>query len=74
MGINVEEREDGVTIFPGEPRPATIRTFGDPRVAMAFSLCGLRSEGISIDDPACVSKTFENYWDVFEKLRKASGA
>jgi 3-phosphoshikimate 1-carboxyvinyltransferase len=70
VGIQVEEREDGVTVHPGRPHGATISTFGDHRVAMAFSLLGLRVPGIVIDDPACVAKTFADYWDVYGALKR----
>lgn len=70
VGIRVEERPDGVTVHPGRPHGATIRTFGDHRVAMAFALLGLRVPGIVIDDPACVGKTFADYWDLQAQLRR----
>jgi 3-phosphoshikimate 1-carboxyvinyltransferase len=70
LGVHVEEREDGMTIYPcDEVQPATIRTYNDHRMAMAFSLIGLRANGISIENPGCVSKTFPNYFEVLETLR-----
>lgn len=72
MKIEVEDGPDWIVIQPGKPEAVEIKTFGDHRVAMAFSLVGLRVEGMSVDDPACVSKTFENYWNVYEELRQAS--
>jgi 3-phosphoshikimate 1-carboxyvinyltransferase len=70
LGVRVEEHEDGMTIHPVEkPRPAVIQTYNDHRMAMAFSLIGLRTEGIIIENPACVSKTFPNYFEVLETLR-----
>lgn len=72
VGIQVEERDDGVTVHPGRPHGATITTFGDHRVAMAFGLLGLRVPGIVIDDPACVAKTFPHYWDVHARLEQGS--
>jgi 3-phosphoshikimate 1-carboxyvinyltransferase len=38
-------------------------------MAMAFSLIGLRVPGVMIENPACVSKTFPNYFDVLDSLR-----
>jgi 3-phosphoshikimate 1-carboxyvinyltransferase len=68
MGIRCEEDEDGtVTIFPGTPQGCHIQTFEDHRVAMAFSLPGLVTEGIVIEDPGCCRKTFENYFEVLEE-------
>ncbi|MBN2115089.1 MAG: 3-phosphoshikimate 1-carboxyvinyltransferase [Anaerolineales bacterium] len=70
LGVRVEEHEDGLTIYPcGETRPATIQTYNDHRMAMAFSLIGLRAEGITIENPSCVSKTFPAFFEVLETLR-----
>ena len=70
LGIRVEEHEDGMTIYPCEDiQPGTIQTYNDHRMAMAFALIGLRVEGISIENPSCVSKTFPNYFEVQDTLR-----
>lgn len=66
LGIVTEETEDTVTIYPGSIRPAEIETYDDHRVAMAFSLTGLLSEGITIKNPGCCKKTFAEYFEVFE--------
>jgi 3-phosphoshikimate 1-carboxyvinyltransferase len=34
---------------------------------MAFALTGLKIKGVVIDNPMCRKKTFENYFEVFEK-------
>jgi 3-phosphoshikimate 1-carboxyvinyltransferase len=68
MGIRCEETGDGMlTIHPGKPHGCTIATFEDHRVAMAFSLPGLVTEGIVIENPGCCRKTFENYFEVLEQ-------
>ncbi|MBV6392325.1 MAG: 3-phosphoshikimate 1-carboxyvinyltransferase [Anaerolineales bacterium] len=80
LGVRVEEHEDGMTIYPTfnlqpsnlQPstfKPATIQTYNDHRMAMAFSLIGLRSDGVTIENPSCVSKTFPNYFEVLNQLR-----
>ncbi|MBL8062190.1 MAG: 3-phosphoshikimate 1-carboxyvinyltransferase [Anaerolineales bacterium] len=70
LGIRVEEHEDGMTIYPVEKmRSASIQTYNDHRMAMAFSLIGLRFDGVTIENPSCVSKTFPNYFEVLETLR-----
>lgn len=70
LGVKVCEDTDGMTIFPARSiRHACVYTYNDHRMAMAFSLIGLRAAGISIENPACVSKTFPNYFDVLETLR-----
>jgi len=70
LGVHVEEHDDGMTIYPCDKfRPATIQTYNDHRMAMAFSLIGLRVPGVVIENPSCVSKTFPDYFRVLEKLR-----
>jgi len=70
LGVQVEEHEDGMTIYPCQTfKPANIQTYNDHRMAMAFSLIGLRFDGVTIENPACVSKTFPNYFEVLETLR-----
>mgnify|MGYP001034131512 FL=1 len=72
-GIRCESTEDSVTVYPGAVRPALIHTYEDHRMAMGFSLLGLRAEGIVIDDPLCCKKTFENYFEVLDRVVKESG-
>ena len=70
LGVRVEEHEDGMTIYPTfDLRPSTVRTYNDHRMAMAFSLIGLRFDGVTIENPSCVSKTFPNFFEVLETLR-----
>lgn len=68
MGINVDEHNDSITIYPGIVRPAEIETFDDHRVAMAFTMSGLGGAGITILNPMCCKKTFEDYFSIIEEL------
>lgn len=67
-GIKAEEFADGLTVFPGTPKPAEIETYDDHRMAMSFALLGLRTEGIRILDPGCTSKTYPEFFDDLERL------
>lgn len=70
LGVTVEEYPDGLKIYPCDNiQPATIQTYDDHRMAMAFTLIGLRAEGVVIENPGCVSKTFPTYFEVVEGLR-----
>ncbi len=70
LGVEVNEHEDGMTIHPCKSfNPAVVRTYDDHRMAMAFSLIGLRVNGVTIDDPSCVAKTFPAYFEVLETLQ-----
>lgn len=69
-GITAEEEPDGLVIYPGQPHAALVTTYDDHRMAMAFSILGLAAEGIEIDDPTCVGKTFPTFFDVLDELRR----
>jgi 3-phosphoshikimate 1-carboxyvinyltransferase len=69
LGAIVETGDDYIVITPpGELKAATIDTYGDHRVAMAFSLAALGNTNIRINDPDCTAKTFPDYFDVFTAL------
>ena len=74
IGVTVEEKEDGLVI---EGKGSDVRlnlqgmrfvTSNDHRMAMGFSLTGLRADGIEIDDPGCCRKTFAGYFEVLDKV------
>ncbi len=65
-GVKVEERGDELIVFPGIRSPREpIETYKDHRMAMCFAIVGLKVPGIKIRNPACVKKTFPNF---FQKL------
>ncbi|NRA07732.1 MAG: 3-phosphoshikimate 1-carboxyvinyltransferase [Myxococcales bacterium] len=68
LGAEAKAGPDSLRIVPGPPRAAQIDTYDDHRMAMAFSLAGLRIPGIAIRDPACVSKTWPGYFAMLETL------
>lgn len=70
MGIHCEETKDSITIYPGIPNPCCIDTYEDHRMAMGFSLIGLRTLGIVIHNPLCCRKTFETYFDELDHVIK----
>lgn len=69
LGIEASIDDDGFTVNPGTPRPGTVETYDDHRMAMSFALLGLRNPGIAIADPGCVAKTFPNFFEVLDRLR-----
>ena len=73
LGITCEEKQDGMTIYPGMPHAGTVATYEDHRMAMAFSLIGLRTEGIIIENPDCCAKTFEGYFALLDDLCRNGG-
>jgi 3-phosphoshikimate 1-carboxyvinyltransferase len=68
-GIDASANDDGMTIYPGTAHGAVIETYDDHRIAMSFSVLGLRVPGIEIADPGCVAKTFPEFFDALDRLR-----
>jgi len=48
-----------------------IDTYDDHRMAMCFSLAAFGAQGIRINDPACVAKTFPDYFPEFASVTQA---
>lgn len=78
LGAQVEEGDDFIVIHPpARMQTASIQTYDDHRVAMSFSLASFVHAGdlsaaatsgpagrvVEIRDPACVNKTFPDYFD-----------
>jgi 3-phosphoshikimate 1-carboxyvinyltransferase len=73
VGAKAEEHEDGFTVWPAKPgelHGADIETYNDHRMAMCFSVLGLKVPGIRIKNPQCVTKTFPNFFEKLEQLRQ----
>ncbi len=68
VGISCKECGDDLIITPGTVHQGIIHTYEDHRVAMAFTLLGLRTEGIIILEPECCKKTFETFFEEFHQL------
>ncbi|MEM8530561.1 MAG: 3-phosphoshikimate 1-carboxyvinyltransferase [Chloroflexota bacterium] len=68
LGVQVDEFQDGLRIYPCQPHPATVETYDDHRMAMAFAILGLKVAGMVINDPDCTHKTFPTFFDVFLRL------
>ena len=64
----VNRKQDGVLIAPAPPKDAVLSSFGDHRVAMAFSLIGLKTGGVAIEDPLCCAKTFPDYFSILDRI------
>jgi 3-phosphoshikimate 1-carboxyvinyltransferase len=64
-GARVEEQGDTLTVHPSKLHGAEVETYEDHRMAMCFATLGLKVPGIRLKNPACVNKTFPNF---FQKL------
>jgi 3-phosphoshikimate 1-carboxyvinyltransferase len=70
LGATVEEGGDYIAVTPAPTLAsnATIDTYDDHRMAMCFSLAALGGVPVTIKDPACVSKTFPEYFDALAEI------
>ncbi|TAK62220.1 MAG: 3-phosphoshikimate 1-carboxyvinyltransferase, partial [Bacteroidetes bacterium] len=71
LGTKVQVLKDGLVIHPQKMHGARIETYNDHRIAMSFAVAGLRVPGIEIINPKCVTKSFPNFWDEFNKLEES---
>jgi 3-phosphoshikimate 1-carboxyvinyltransferase len=69
-GVDVAEEDDGLIIRPDVDRlhGARVRTYDDHRMAMALALLGLRVEGIEVESPDVVAKSFPTFWSALGSL------
>lgn len=70
FGATVATDADSITITPPPSlRPdAQIATYDDHRMAMCFSLVALAGVPVRIEDPACVAKTYPDYFSDYAQL------
>lgn len=62
LGVVVQETEDGIIIKGGSINGGEVDSHDDHRIAMAFSIAGLRAQGpITIRDCRNVSTSFPNF-------------
>lgn len=79
VGAMVEAPDDGdfIRITPPASRSSILNpqsgidTYDDHRMAMCFSLAAFGAEGMRINDPACVAKTFPDYFERFREVVQA---
>ena len=69
LGARTEVGADHLVVHPpARLREATIATYDDHRMAMAFSLAACGGVPVTIENPGCVAKTFPDYFAVLEGL------
>jgi len=70
LGAQVEEKEDGLKIPGGQTlRGAELESFGDHRIAMAFSIAALRAQGETLmRGSECAAISYPKFFDTLEGL------
>ena len=63
LGADIIEHEDGLEIEGGRPlQGATLKSYGDHRIAMTFAIAGLFAEGTTtLEDTACVATSYPGF-------------
>jgi 3-phosphoshikimate 1-carboxyvinyltransferase len=67
-GISVIEEKEKLIITGGTLAGAVIDSNNDHRIAMAFSILGLKAGNITIENAECVAKTFPEFWDILKHI------
>jgi 3-phosphoshikimate 1-carboxyvinyltransferase len=74
LGQAVTHGDDWLRIEPRPILPALVRTYSDHRMAMSFAILGALRAGVTIEDPACVAKTYPGFWDDLARCYESVGA
>ena len=67
-GINSEVGPDYLVIHGSNPRAAHIATYEDHRMAMSFAMLSSRVDGMVIEEPQVVAKSFPTFWDTLDQI------
>jgi 3-phosphoshikimate 1-carboxyvinyltransferase len=72
MGVEVHEADDGMTIYgSGKLNGATLPSFGDHRIAMAFAIAGLFASGSTIiEDVGCIRTSYPQFESILMHLQR----
>ncbi|HVF48060.1 MAG TPA: 3-phosphoshikimate 1-carboxyvinyltransferase [Pyrinomonadaceae bacterium] len=70
MGAEVTEFPDGLAVGPADLRGASIDSFGDHRIAMAFAMAGLLADGeTEMTGADCADVSFPGFFEALELVR-----
>ena len=71
IGVRIEERQDGLVIFPGNVlEGCTVDPHDDHRIAMSLAVIACRVPGMHILDKGCVAKSFPAFWSLWERIQE----
>ena len=68
--IKVEEFDDGLKVYPGNPVFTKVDSHSDHRIAMSLAILGVAGNGIKIINPTCVSKTCPEFFKLLDIVLK----
>ena len=73
LGQQVTHGPDWLAIDPSPVTPAVVHCYDDHRIAMSFAILGAAAGGVTIQDPACVSKTYPSFFRDLAAIYAAAG-
>lgn len=74
VGVNIVARPDGMIVHGGLSQTrAELSAHNDHRMAMSLSLLELGDVELTLDNPACVAKSFPDFWASWNLIRRANG-
>lgn len=68
MGIEARTTDSGISVTGGPMHGARIKTYDDHRIAMCFSVAGLKVPDVIIENEGCVAKSFPDFYNVLNTL------
>lgn len=69
LGVEVEEKPDGMVIVGGNVTGGTLKGYNDHRIVMAFSVAGAYADGeTTIDEWESINKTYPNFFEDYNSL------
>lgn len=68
MSIQVETGSNWIKIYSGNPKTIHVKPNLDPRIAMAFSLIGLKVPDVKIEDAECVINVYPKFFEIWDQL------
>ena len=68
MGVELDIREDSLTLEGGAAHGAVVSSYGDHRIAMAFGVLGAVVGDATVLDAECVGKTYPGFWRDMQRL------
>lgn len=69
LGVEVEEKPDGMVIFGGNVNGGMLKGYNDHRIVMAFSVAGAYANGeTTIDEWESINKTYPNFFEDYNSL------
>ena len=67
LGCKLEEFEDGMTIYGNTISDGVVESHGDHRLAMAFSLLGLKHD-VEVENGECFDVSFPNFIELMREI------